>query len=141
MSDRATLTAQSRHAVRAWAERTGCRLVVLFGSAASAEAVPPRDLDLAVSYGRLPEPEGRLRLIGELQDLCSPNAVDVVFLHPHTDPVLRFEIFRTGVLLHESRAGLFIDEVVRALSLYEDAIPFRRALQRTFGTGAREEVQ
>ena len=28
----------------------------------------------------------------------------------------------------ESRSGLFVEEVVRALALYEDALPFRRAL-------------
>lgn len=89
-------------------------------------------MDLAVVFPELPGPERRLAVIGELQDLCDPATVDVVFLHPDTDPVLRFEVFRTGEPLHEARPGLFVNGVVRALSLYEDALPFRRALQRSF---------
>jgi predicted nucleotidyltransferase len=132
MPDPAGLTEETRQALRTWAERSGCNLLVLFGSSASPTRTQPRDLDLAISFPELPGPEQRLRTIGELQDACSPRTVDVVFLHPGTDPVLRFEIFRSGKAIHEARPGLFVDEVVRALALHEDSLPFRRALSHSF---------
>ena len=119
-----------------WAERSGAQLLVRFGSSANAGSKPfAGDLDLAVWFGNLPAPRRRLEIIGELQDLVQTRRVDVVFLRPETDPVLRFEVFRTGEPLHEAREGLFVDEVVRALSLYEDALPFRRALEKSFVSG------
>jgi predicted nucleotidyltransferase len=117
-----------RARLRRWAEESNCRLLVLFGSGASGDGAPG-DVDLAVSLPELPSPESRLAMIGELQDLVGAGRADVVFLRPETDPVLRFEIFRRGVPLYESRPGLFVDEVVRALAGYEDALPFRRALR------------
>jgi hypothetical protein len=87
------------------------------------------DVDLALHFEELPDATRRLQIIGELQDTCGSDDVDVAFLHLHTDPVLRFEIFRTGRPLYEARPGLFIDETVRALMLYQDALPFRRALR------------
>lgn len=89
------------------------------------------DVDVAVSFPELPSPERRLEIVGEIQDLCGRSMADVVFLHERTDPVLRFEVFRTGVAVHEDRPGLFVEEKVRALMLYEDAIPFRRKLRET----------
>lgn len=120
-----------RAALADWARAAGCRLMVLFGSAAGEpeRAARARDLDLALWFRPLPPPERRLAIIGELQDLVGPRRVDVVFLTPDTDPVLRFEVFRSGRPLYEARAGLFVEEVVRALALYEDALPFRRALE------------
>lgn len=115
--------------IAAWAERAGCLLCVLFGSRANGGPVVRGDVDLALRFEELMDPPRRLRIIGELQDACGPHEVDVVFLHGNTDPVLRFEIFRTGRPLHEARPGLFIEETVRALMLYEDALPFRRALR------------
>lgn len=136
MTEPGTLEEATRRELADWADRSGCRLLVLFGSAADG-AARPGDVDLAVAFPSLPDPERRLAVVGELQDLCGPTAVDVVFLHPETDPVLRFEVFRRGEALYEARPGLFVDEVVRALALYEDALPFRRALQRSFaGDGA-----
>lgn len=120
-----------------WArERTGCRLVVLFGSEPRGRTREGSDVDLAVLFDPLPEPRDRLRIIGELQDLASPRAADVVFLRPETDPVLRFEIFRDGECLYEAEEGLFIDERVRAVMLHEDALPFRRALRERLVSGA-----
>lgn len=137
MTGRAGMPDRTRRALAGWAEGAGCRLLVVFGSAADrAPTAPPRDVDLAVDLPNDSSADRRLTVIGELQDLCAPRPVDVVFLHRDTDPVLRFEVFRRGEPLHEARPGLFVDEVVRALALYEDALPFRRALHRTF-TGER----
>lgn len=124
-----------------WAKASGCRLCVLFGSqadalaasagAGTANASPSArsDIDIAIQFPALPPPERRLELIGEAQDICGAVMADVVFLHLRTDPVLRFEIFRSGRPVYEAEEGMFIDEKVRALMLYEDALPFRRMLR------------
>lgn len=111
-----------------WAEAAGCRLCVLFGSRGGGTPTVKGDVDIALQFSELPAPERRLEIIGEIQKLCGEPTVDVVFLHGGTDPVLRFEIFR-GVPVHEANPGVFVDEKVRALMLYEDAIPFRRQLR------------
>ena len=125
-----------RAALEAWAEESGCRLLVLFGSGATGRAGSESDLDLALSWDTLPPPEERLGIIGELADRSGDRSPDVVFLHPGTDPVLRFEIFRDGEPISERRPGLFVEERVRAVMLYHDALPFRRALRRRLGGGS-----
>lgn len=130
MGEQAGLPEATRRGLTSWAERSACSLLVLFGSAARGTTRLPEDMDLAIAFRELPDPRRRLAMIGELQDLCSPARVDVVFLHRDTDPVLRFEVFRGGEALYEARPGVFADETVRALGLYEDARPFRRALER-----------
>lgn len=112
-----------------WARQAGCTLLVLFGSRAGAGPEVEGDVDVAVWFPGLPDPERRLEIIGEIQDACGRSRADVVFLHRGTDPVLRFEIFRTGVPIHEREPGVFVEEKVRALMLYEDAVPFRRLLR------------
>ena len=116
--------------LQAWAPRSECRLVVLFGSQVRGGAGPARDIDLALDFGMLPPPERRLAIIDELQQLAHPTPVDVVFLHAGTSPVLRFEIFRGGEPIFEREPDLFLKETVRAIGQYEDAIPFRRARER-----------
>lgn len=138
MKDPRRLAAGTEEALENWAARSGCRLCVLFGSAASGEPSVSGDVDLALSFPSLPGAERRLAMIGELQDLCGGRRLDLVFLHPGTDPVLRFEIFRTGRPLHEARPGLFVEEAVRALALYEDALPFRRLLRERLTSSSTE---
>ena len=113
--------------LREWADRSGCRLCVLFGSSATGAQSVKGDVDLAVDFEPLPDADRRLRIVGELDRLVAPRSVDVVFLHPGTDPVLRFEIFKGGGAIFERTPGTFIRERVRALMLYEDALPFRKA--------------
>ena len=125
-----------RDSLERWAERRGCGLLVLFGSEALGRAKQGSDLDLAISFDPLPTAGARLRIVGEIQDLCVPRRADVVFLRRETDPVLRFEIFRNGETLYERERGLVVEERVRALMLYEDALPFRRALQRRLAAEA-----
>lgn len=125
-----------RAALEAWAQEAGCRLLVVFGSGATGREGPESDLDLALSYDTLPPPGERLRIIGELADRCGDRSPDVVFLHPGTDPVLRFEIFREGEPIYEREPGLFVEQRVRAAMLYHDALPFRRALRSRLGAGS-----
>ena len=70
--------------------------------------------------------------------MVDPRRIDVVFLRPDLDPVLRFEIFRSGRLLHEAEEGLMVRERVRALKEYQDALPFRRLLIDHLNRMARE---
>jgi len=84
-----------RASLRTWARKRQARLKVVFGSAAAPEdRGPPRDLDIAVEFSEVPLPGERLEVVRELQALVDPMRVDVVFLRPDLDPVLRFEIFR-----------------------------------------------
>lgn len=120
-----------------WGESTpACRLVVLFGSAATGRTWSGSDVDVALCLDPVPPPTERLRIIGEIQDRSGPRRADVVFLRPETDPVLRFEIFRDGLPLYEAEPGLFTRERVRAVKLYQDALPFRRALIESVGGGS-----
>lgn len=126
-----------RQALARWAEsEPACRLLVLFGSEAADRTWAESDLDLALACDPLPDPGKRLGIIGELQDRCGDRRVDLVFLRPETDPVLRFEVFRRGELLYEAEPGLFVGERVRALMLYQDALPFRRALVERMEAGS-----
>lgn len=126
----------TRDALAQWAQTPACRLLVLFGSTAAGRATTTSDIDVALEFDTLPEPERRLAIIGELQDLCAPRPVDVVFLHRDTSPVLRMEVFRTGRPLHEAVPGLFVSGAVRALGQYEDAVPFRRRLRSHVAAGS-----
>jgi predicted nucleotidyltransferase len=110
------------------ARRYRWRLVVLFGSLARAEQ--GRDVDLAV----LPAVAGpELMEQGGwqacLEALFAPRPVDLVLLHDAVPPLTRFEVFRHGRCLFESRPGLFASEQDRAFFLYADSEKFRRAGQ------------
>lgn len=111
------------------AASAGCRLAILFGSAAAGQE-RARDVDVALAFDEMPEPARRLELIGEIQEITHPRPADVVFVHRDTSPVLRFEVFRQGRPIFEAEPGLFVAGAVRALALYEDARPFRDALVR-----------
>jgi len=121
-----------------WAEASACRLCVLFGSRAGTGPTVKADVDIALDFAEFPGPDTRLDIIGEIQALCGEAMADVVFLHARTDPVLRFEIFRQGLLVYEAERGLFVDGKVRSLMLYEDAIPFRRLLREKLRRGVEE---
>lgn len=125
-------------ALGAWARAAGARLLVLFGSEAGGGRGFASDLDLAVEFDRMPSPDRRLAIIGELQALTDPRQADVVFLHRDLDPVLRFEIFREGRVLFEAAPGLIVQERVRAFREYSDALPFRRLLRDQLSRMARE---
>lgn len=112
------------------AASTGCRLAILFGSAAGSGRERARDVDVALEFDELPGPRRRLALLRQMEEVTSPRAADVVFLHRDTSPVLRFEVFRRGRAIFEAEPGAFVSGAVRALALYEDARPFRDALVR-----------
>lgn len=109
------------------ASRFRWRLVVLFGSLAREEQ--GRDVDLAV----LPTAASGLLERGgwqaHLEELFAPRPVDLLVLHDAVPPLTRFEVFRDGLCLFESEAGLFAREQDRAFFLYADSEKFRRAGQ------------
>ena len=119
-------TEQLLSAIRKVSEEVGAGLCILFGSRAGR---PPRveaDVDLALSFRIMPSPERRLEIIGRFQTAAGPLPVDVVFLHRDTDPVLRFEVFRSGRLVFEQDDGDMVEQRVLALMMYEDVLPLRR---------------
>lgn len=129
-----------RASLARWGEETpACRLLVLFGSAATGRTWSGSDVDVALWLDPVPPPSERLHVIGQIQDRCGPRRADVVFLRPGTDPVLHFEIFRDGRPLYEAEPGLFTEERVRAVKLYQDALPFRRALIESVTSKNSEE--
>jgi predicted nucleotidyltransferase len=112
--------------LREVAETSGSELCVLFGSRGRSSGTARSDVDLALSYRVMPSPEQRLQIIGLFQAAAGHVPVDVVFLHRDTDPVLRFEIFRSGQTVFEESPGVMVEARVRAFMSYEDALPLRR---------------
>lgn len=103
------------------AASTGCRLAILFGSAAGPAKDRARDVDVALEFDELPGPRRRLTFLQDMEEVTPPRMVDIVFLHRDASPVLRFEIFRCGRPIFEAEPGAFVSGAVRALALYEDA--------------------
>ena len=73
--------------------------IVLFGSRARGDCHAKSDLDLAVYAGTDPQKCARVSL--DLDDLRTLLKVDVVFMKPEMDPVLRANIEREGVVVYE----------------------------------------
>ncbi len=102
------------------------QLLVLFGSWAKGRAGRRSDLDVGVLtddvadldvwYGLLAPPLGSDRL-------------DLVDLR-RVDPLLAFEIARSGVALFERERGLFTAFQARASCRYADTAPLRAAQRR-----------
>lgn len=113
-----------RVALAAWCARSGVELCVLFGSRAVGKGRPGSDVDLAL---RPLAPAQRLDWQLALEDLLG-GAVDIVALSSATEPVLGWEIARTGRLIYERCPGQWAQERARLWHCYNDALPFRRAL-------------
>lgn len=101
------------------AARHGWRLVVLFGS--TAREGSGRDVDLAVLPAAAPDlfTEGRWQR--DLEDAFETRPVDLLVLTDHTSPLVRFEVFRDGVCLHQNPSGAFEREQDRAFFLHADS--------------------
>ncbi len=100
---------------------TGCRLLVLFGSAARPGAPAPEDVDLAVlADGRLDTVELTNILIRAL----GVQAIDVADLS-HADPLLMMLVARDGVPLYERSPGEFDRFASLAVRRYADTRKFR----------------
>lgn len=132
-----------RERIVPWCRRQGVRLAVLFGSLATGRAGSESDIDLAVwppVAGQLPEPEERLRWIGELQRLFN-REISLVLVSPTLDPVLGFEIVRQGRVLYETEPNVWAWERLRLWQLYCDSEPFRRRQKKNLHAYAEEARQ
>ncbi|MCS6883453.1 MAG: nucleotidyltransferase domain-containing protein [Oscillochloridaceae bacterium] len=122
-------------ALRAWCAQRGIVVAALFGSRATGRASEQSDYDLALTPA--PPPAERLDWQAELEAILDRD-VDLVFLSPETDPVLGWEIARNGRLLYEARPGDWAAWRARLWHAYNDALPFRRALEESLRRYAEE---
>ncbi|MFQ5743874.1 MAG: nucleotidyltransferase family protein [Acidobacteriota bacterium] len=105
---------------------TGCRLIVLFGSAARRDMATPADLDLAVL------PRHRLDMVAftnQLIQTLGVQDVDVADLS-RADPLLLMLVARDGVPLYEQSPGEFARFVSLAARRYADTRKFRQMERR-----------
>jgi len=115
----------SREQWRQWCEPRGIDLVVLFGSRATGKVHARSDVDIAL-YARTARLRPRwVDLYGEMEDLLGEE-IDVSIIDGETDPVLRLEVFRKGKCLYEAEPGLFFEQQLAAMKIYEDTEPLRR---------------
>jgi predicted nucleotidyltransferase len=112
--------------VKLWCQARGIDLCILFGSQATGKVRANSDVDIALFSATDPTLKDRLlRLYGELEDLFGYE-VDLVIIERDTDPVLRLEIFQHGKPLYESQPGLFIQQRILAVKIFDDTEPLRR---------------
>jgi len=115
------------------------RLAVLFGSTARGKAGPRSDVDLGVLLD--PDtPDARLRVETELGRAVGDRSVDVIFLK-EAPPLLRFEIAKEGVVLHQDRDGLWTDFKTRAMLDWYDWEPIARRIEEALIERLRRKVE
>lgn len=83
------------------ARELAVRCVVLFGSRATGTPppTPESDLDVAILAGPPDAPRAWWDCYETLSDVFSQATLDLVMLH-EADPLFRYEIMRSGVLLY-----------------------------------------
>ena len=116
--------------IKQWCQARQIDLCILFGSQATGKTHRHSDIDIALfSETNLNLKDHLIDLYGELEDLFG-REVDVVIIHRDVDPVLRLEVFQHGKPLYESQPGLFIEQRILAVKLYDDTEPLRRVRDR-----------
>ena len=115
------------------------RLAVLFGSTARGKAGPRSDMDIGVLLD--PDtPDTRSQVEYELGRAVGDRAVDVIFLKG-APPLLRFEIARDGVVLHQDQDGLWVDFKARAMIDWWDWEPIARRIEEALIARLRRKVE
>ena len=113
------------------------RLAVLFGSMARGQARPQSDVDLGVLLD--PDtPDVRFKAETEL-GRAAGRAVDVVFLN-QAPPLLRFEIAKEGILLHQDQNHLWTDFKTQAMLDWWDWEPIAKQMEDALIQRLREKV-
>ncbi|HEX6900239.1 MAG TPA: nucleotidyltransferase domain-containing protein [Thermoanaerobaculia bacterium] len=113
------------------------KLAVLFGSTARGQAGPRSDLDLGVLLD--PDtPEIRSNVEPELWR-AAERTLDLIFLDK-APPLLRFEIARDGVLLHQEQDHLWTDFKTRAMLDWWDWEPTAKRIEEALIQRLREKV-
>jgi predicted nucleotidyltransferase len=103
----------------------GLKLAVLFGSTARSRAMPGSDVDLGV----LLEPySASARFTAEAKlGRAAQRPIHLILLD-EAPPLLRFEIAREGVLLHENEEGLWPGFKAKAMIDWWDWAPTARKM-------------
>lgn len=101
-------------------------LLVLFGSIVKGRARPRSDVDLAVRCDGAADLDALHAAVGAR---LGSDRVDIVDLR-RAEPLLAFEIARTGRLLFERTSGRFRAFQSLAARRYEDAAKFRVSQRR-----------
>lgn len=120
-----------------WCIARSIEVCVVFGSRARGSDHPGSDFDLAVKPMAMPAPLERVAWQSQLEQIVDAE-VSLVVLTVDTDPVLGWEIARDGKLVYECEEGRWMGERARLWHLYNDALPFRRALDESLRQYARE---
>jgi predicted nucleotidyltransferase len=113
-----------------WCQERGIDLCILFGSQATGKARYDSDVDIALFSANNPNlSKPLLSLIGEAEDLFG-HPIDLVIIGDDTDPVLRLEVFQHGKPPDESRRGLFAEQHILAIKIFDDTEPLRQWRRR-----------
>lgn len=121
---------ESKTKLKAWCRENGIDLCILFGSQVSGKTHARSDIDIALFAFNKPALQKQwLTLNGQLQDIFGVE-IDLVIVNSDTDPVLRLEIFQHGKPLYESQPGLFVEQHIAAIKVYDDTTPLRRLRDR-----------
>jgi len=116
--------------IKQWCQARDIDLCILFGSQATGKTHPNSDVDIALfSATGSNLKKHLLRLIGEAEDLFG-DPVDLVIIEEDSDPVLRLEVFQRGKPLYESRRGLFTEQHILAIKIFDDTEPLRQWRRR-----------
>ncbi|MDZ7362065.1 MAG: nucleotidyltransferase domain-containing protein [candidate division KSB1 bacterium] len=116
--------------IKQWCQARGIDLCILFGSQAAGKTHRSSDVDIALfSATNSDLCQHLLSLIGEAEDLFG-DPIDLVIIEEDTDPVLRLEAFQHGKLLYESRRGLFTEQHIMAIKIFDDTEPLRQWRRR-----------
>lgn len=108
------------------AGRIGCRMIVLFGSAARAGDLESEDLDLGVLVN---DPLDPVAVTNVFIQTLRMQKVDVVDLR-RADPLLMMFVARDGIPLFEERLGEFARFASLAVRRYADTRKFRELERR-----------
>lgn len=115
------------------------RLAVLFGSIARGKAEPRSDVDIGVLLD--PDtPDAWDRVEVELGRAVGDRTVHVVFLK-EAPPLLRFEIAKDGVVLHQDQDVLWTDFKTRAMLDWWDWEPIARRIEEALIARLRRKVE
>jgi len=116
--------------IKQWCQAREIDLCILFGSQATGKTHANSDVDIALFSATNPNLRKHLlHLIGEAEDRFG-DPIDLVIIEEDTDPVLRLEVFQHGKPLYESQPGLFIEQKILAVKIYDDTEPLRRIRDR-----------
>lgn len=114
----------------------GVSLAVLFGSQATGRATEASDVDLAVLMRDKSRPDDLLSLacerrefMRELISYIKSTDVDLIILN-HANPLLKFQVARTGKPVYQETPGLFSSFCSLAVRQHEDSMVFYRATDR-----------